>query len=322
MLRLLTYTPEEQLRNNLPINQLKQYLENKDSLIWLDLEKPSNEEFSVLKDVFNFHLLAIEDCISKFHLPKLDNYETHLFLIWHSLIDNEKTARLETAGINIFIGPNYLVTFHYEKITDIDRLYDSTLKSPDLLKTGIDVFLYNLLDDITDKYFPLLDRTSNKIDLLEDKMFSDPTREDLRDLFVIKHQMLTVRKIMAPEREVINALIRFDSHLIHSKHTIYFQDIYDHLIRLIDLVDTSRDLITGAMDIYLTSISNKLNDVMKRLTIIASIFMPLTLISSIYGMNFKFMPELGLRYSYFIVLTAMVIIALWMTLYFKKKKWW
>ncbi|MBI4744582.1 MAG: magnesium/cobalt transporter CorA [Actinobacteria bacterium] len=322
MVRLLTYTPEEQLRDNIRIDQLKQYLESKNSLVWIDLEEPSNKEFSILKDIFNFHPLAIEDCVSKFHLPKIDDYENYLFLIWHSLIDNEKTARLETAEVDIFIGPNYLVTLHAEKISEIDNLYNSVLKHADLLKTGVDILLHTLLDDVTDKYFPLLDRISDKIDLLEDKMFSEPTREDLRDLFVIKHQMLTVRKIIAPEREVINALARYNTHIIRSKHIIYFQDIYDHLIRLTDLVDTSRDLTAGAMDIYLTSISNKLNEIMKRLTIVASIFMPLTLISSIYGMNFKFMPELNLRYSYFVVLIIMAIIAIWMTLYFKKKKWW
>lgn len=322
MVRLLTYTPEEQLRDNIQVTQLKQYLENKNSLIWVDLEKPSNEEFSILKDIFNFHHLAIEDSISKFHLPKVDDYENYLFLIWHSLIDNKKTARLETAKVDIFIGPNYLVTSHSEKVFETDDLYNNVLKNADLLKAGIDILLYNLLDDITDKYFPFLDRISNTIDSLEDKMFSEPTREDLRDLFVIKHQMLIIRKIIAPEREIINALVRYNTHIIKPKHIIYFQDIYDHLIRLTDLVDTSRDLTTGAMDIYLTSISNKLNDIMKRLTIIASIFMPLTLISSIYGMNFKFMPEINLRYSYFVVLLVMAIIAIWMTLYFKKKKWW
>ncbi|MBI4744515.1 MAG: magnesium transporter CorA family protein, partial [Actinobacteria bacterium] len=185
MVRLLTYTPEEQLRDNIRIDQLKQYLENKNSLIWIDLEKPSNEEFSILKNVFNFHPLAIEDCVSKFHLPKIDDYENYLFLIWHSLIDDEKTARLETTEVDMFIGPNYLVTFHAEKISEIDNLYNNVLKHADLLKTGVDILLHSLLDDITDKYFPLLDRISDKIDLLEDKMFSEPTREDLRDLFVI-----------------------------------------------------------------------------------------------------------------------------------------
>lgn len=321
-MKLLIYTPDRGVEKDISPQEIGSYLEIPESLIWLDLDQPTETEFEILSDTFNFHPLAIEDCKTKFHLPKIDDYENYLFLIWHGLIDNPETAEIETTKLDIFLGKNFLVTSHSEKIPDVEKLQADFFKSPEFLKRGPDRLLYHLLDRITDDYFPLMDRISETLDRLEDEMFEQPTQDELRRLFVIKHQLLNIRKIIAPQREVINSLARRDHPLIKRETAIYFQDIYDHLFRIIDLIETSRDLTASAMDIYLTAVSNRLNEIMKKLTIVASIFMPLTLISSIYGMNFRYMPELLWPYGYFVIITIMAIIAIWMVIYFKKRQWW
>lgn len=302
-------------------DQLEKFLHQK-ALIWLDIQSPAETDFKILSSIFNFHPLAIEDCKSKFHLPKINDYKEYFFLIWHALQDIPATDRIETVELDIFVSANYLVTLHSKGIPYIKEVQDRCMKKPEIMTQGLDRLLHDILDHLVDDYFLTVDRISNQIDALEDLIFKKAAENQIKELFALKHQMLFIRKLVAPERDIVNTLSRFDSEIVKGQLHIYFQDIYDHLIRILDLIDTSRDVIGGAMDIYLSTVSNRLNEVMKKLTIVATIFMPLTLITGIYGMNFRHMPELELPYFYFAVLIFMLVFAVGMFGYFKWKKWW
>jgi magnesium transporter len=320
MFKTLAYSPTTGTKE-IDISEISDFL-NKGAFIWLDIRDPAEKDYEILLDIFNFHPLAIEDCKTKFHLPKINDYDKYIFLIWHAIQDIPATPRIETIEVDIFISRNYLVTLHTKQISHIDEIQNECLKTPDIIKLGLDKLLHNLLDHIVDDYFLIVDRISNQIDALEDQIFKNPAERHVKELFTLKHQMLFIRKLAAPERDVVNMLSRFNSEIVKGRMHIYYQDIYDHLIRILDLIDTSRDVISGAMDIYLSTVSNRLNEVMKKLTIVATIFMPLTLITGIYGMNFRYMPELTIPFFYFGILFLMIIFAVGMFVYFKWKKWW
>lgn len=265
----------------------------------------------------------MEDTRTKFNPPKIDSYDSYLFIIWHAVIDTAGKTRAEeiTAEIDIFVSQKYLVSIHDKKIPVIDGIYDTVLKEQQLFQKGTDWLLHRLLDAFVDGYFPYMDSISDGIDTLEDEMFENPKREHLRTLFSYKHQLLHLRKIVGPEREIASSLARYPS-LITEHTQFYFADVQDHLIRIVDSIDTDRDMISSAMDIYLSQISNRLNEVMKTLTVVTVILLPLTLITGVYGMNFRYMPELTWRYGYFGVILLMIIVAATLAFYFKRKNWW
>jgi len=321
MKRMLFYDPAEGMKEDIHPKQFKKFLGKDGFFIWVDFEAPSEEDFSLLAEGFNFHPLAIEDSKTKFNLPKIDDYKEYLFIVWCDLLDISDTDRMETAEVDVFLGKNFLVTIHDKKVKSIDSVYVRCKKTPDFMGGGIEWVLHDILDRMVDGDFLLVDRISDEVDELEDKIFEASTKEDPKKLFLYKRQLLNIRKIIAPQREVINSLIRHEL-FIERRAYIYFQDITDHLIRIIDFVDTARDVISTAMDIYLSTISNRLNELMKKLTIVATIFMSLTLITGIYGMNFENMPELYWEYGYFIVLLIMMFFAVGIFTYFKFKQWW
>jgi magnesium transporter len=298
-------------------------LQESEAFVWLDLEEPSDEEFHFLDRTFQFHPLALEDARTKFNLPKIDSYDSYLFLIWHAVVGSVDEADSEavTAETDIFVAQNYLVSIHNRKVLALDEIYETLLKEQQLVQKGADWLLHRLLDAFVDGYFPYMDSISNGIDALEDEIFENPTREHLKTLFNYKHQLLHLRKIVGPEREIAGSLARYPS-LIREHTQFYFADVHDHLIRIMDFVDTARDIIGSSMDIYLSQVSNRLNEVMKTLTVVTVILLPLTLITGVYGMNFRYLPELALRYGYFAVLLLMAIVAAALAFYFKRKKWW
>lgn len=322
MFKSLVFDPKEGLRQDLSLGDATKYLKTKRSVVWLDLFQPSKEEFDLIKDTFDFHPLSIEESKEKKHLPKVDFYDHRVFIIWGAIVDKPKTNKLEQAPLSIFLGQNYLITVHQEPIANLDLIYDVAVREPKSISSGPGWLLYLLLDSLVDDIFPVLDRLSEDLDRLENEIFADATHEQVKKLFVLKRQLLVLRKVVTPEREIVNLLSRHASELIKPETFIYFQDIYDHLIRIVDLIDTGRDIISGVMDIYLSTVSNRLNIVMKRLTIVATIFMPLTFIAGVYGMNFKYMPELYHPWSYFAIWGIMLALAASMLIYFKAKDWW
>ncbi|RJQ32393.1 MAG: magnesium and cobalt transport protein CorA [Actinobacteria bacterium] len=322
MFRNLVYNKSTKESREVSIDQLKAYLDDENSVVLVDLLNPTDKDYQQLAPVFGFHQLTLDDSKKEFHLPKLDDYPDYLFLIWHALNDNPKTENVENSQVSFYLGKNYLVVIHAEDLKILNEVCDRHAKSCKVIEEGADLLMHTYLDRMTDEYFPLMDRLSAEADILEDKIFEDPRTEYLKDLFAIKHKLLDIRKIVSPQRDMISQLTRFEAKFIKPGNLAFFRDIFDHLLRVIDLADSTRDIVTGAMDIYLSQVSNKLNEIMKKLTIVATIFLPLSFIASVYGMNFRFMPELTHRAGYPGALLFMLLVAVGIIMYTKKKKWW
>lgn len=320
MINGLSYKKDAGNSTEISLNEANQKI-TEGEIVWFDAVNPTSEELAQLSAIFKLHELAIEDSISAFHLPKVDEYDNHIYLIWHALQDEESTPMIDNFQVNIFLGDKFIITTHEAKLSAIDAIFKKA-KTGDFLSEGLDWVLHGILDSFVDAYFPIIDKLSNEIDLIEDKVFKNPDKKEMRNLFVIKHKLREIKKIVAPQRDMISEITRFGDRFINQNHIVYFRDVFDHLIRIVDLVETSRDAVSGIVDIYLSSISNKMNEIMTRLTIVATIFMPLTLITGVYGMNFRYMPELQWRYSYFFVWIIILSFGFGSYYHYKKKMKW
>ncbi|MDF2672781.1 MAG: magnesium and cobalt transport protein CorA [Clostridiales bacterium] len=289
--------------------------------IWVDMERPDEKEMNLLRDVFKFHPLAIEDCVHRIQRPKVVNYKDYYFIVLNEFIGGDINKYFTYSEVYIFLGDNYIVTLHWNKLKVIGDTMERITNGPYIFEKGIDFILYNLFDTLVDDYFPLTDSIGDKIDDIEETILKEPKRQVQDDILVLKRNILKLRKVLSPQREVLNILLRHDFDLIQEENRLYYMDVYDHMLRIYDLLDTYTDLLASTMDLYMSQISNRMNEVMKVLTMITTIMMPLSLIAGIYGMNFKFMPELGTRYGYFATLGLMAVIAVMEIFYFKKKKW-
>jgi magnesium transporter len=300
---------------------LPDLLKNKQAILWVDLEAPTSEEIGMLSKVFGFHPLAIEDCLSDVHLPKVDDFGDYLFLILHGIKPDAAPQFFTTPQLNFFLSKNYLVTFHRQPSRSIQNAKDRCVQDAPPLSKGLDLLLHQILDRMVDNYFPILDEFDHSIDRLEGEVFNRASQKTLNKILKLKRDLMQLRRIVGPQREIFNRLSRDEFPVITKKADIYFRDIYDHLVRIWDLTESYRDLMNSSLEAYLSVVSNRLNEIMKILTIFTAILMPLTVITGIYGMNFKYMPELEWRYGYFIVLGVMAVISIGLLYYFRTKKW-
>jgi len=295
--------------------------EKEGGLLWVDIEGFNEAEIAQLEKAFNFHPLAIEDCISTSQRPKIDKYDDYLFTILHAAHLKPKKFGIETIELNSFVGKNYIVTVHGVSIPSINSIKARCKKNPALMSKGSSELFYLIVDAMIDNYFPILDKLDNEIDKVEKGIFENPGEKLLDKLFSLKNDTLALRRIIGPQREAINLIARGEYPMIGEGLGLYFRDVSDQLARIVDILETYRDILSSTMDGYMSTISNKTNEVMKILTIIMTMMMPLTLITGVYGMNFKFMPELYSPYGYYTTLSLMLLIALGMLIFFKRKKW-
>jgi magnesium transporter len=290
------------------------------NVVWVDVSDPTGLDFDELAKEFGFHPLSIEDSRSPHQRPKIEEYEGYYFIVlYESLLRDDQ--ELELHELNIFLGKNYLVTVHSQPIRAIETAERLWRGWTDMAHRGPGLLTYLLIDSIVDDYMPVLDTLSDRIDALEDQIFGDFQPDTIQQIFRIKKQLIFLRRAVAPLRDVFNTLLRREQPLFSRETAIYFQDVFDHLIRVADSIDTMRDMLGSTMDAYLSVSSNRMNMVMKRLTGISAILMSVTLVAGIYGMNFKFMPELEWRYGYVGTLGAMLIIALALYLFFRRIDW-
>jgi len=254
--------------------------------------------------------------------PKIDRYDNYLFIVLHAAILGPHRDKATSLELDSFVGENYVVTVHMRPTASVTGTWERCTKNAHIMTLGPAYLFYFIADALVDNYFPILEKVDAAIQVVEDNIFKNADTAVLNDIFVLKENVLILRRIIGPQRETMNFIARggYDP-IIPSDLSIYFRDVSDLLARISDNLDTYRDLLVSALDGYLSITSNRLNEVMKVLTIIATIMMPLTLITGIYGMNFRFMPETDWRYGYFGVLFIMAIIAIGMLAYFKKKKW-
>jgi magnesium transporter len=271
---------------------------------------------------FNLHPLTLEDIANTEQRPKMEDFENYIYIVLRMLQYNQQENEIVSEQLSLILGSNWVISFQ-EKEGDVfdpirDRLRNDKGK---IRKMSADYLVYTLIDAVVDNYFALLEKMGEKIEEIEDQLIANPQPVTVQMIHNLKRQSISLRKSVWPLRELVNSLERCESGLIKESMDIYLRDVYDHTIQVIDSIETFRDTLSGMLDIYLSSVSNRMNEVMKVLTMIATIFIPLTLISGIYGMNFSYIPELKFPWGYPIVLLSMVMITVGMLFYFKKKKW-
>lgn len=304
------------------IKKLRSYLSKKNVSVWVDVQKPSQKDMQFLRDHFSFHPLAIEDCMTTIQRPKIDRYETYLFIVLHAATLAAHKDKATSLEVDSFLGENYVITVHLKSIPSISSTWERCIRNRGIMSRGSAYLFYFLSDALVDNYFPILEKIDNEIQGVEATIFKNPKSETVVKVFDLKENVLILRRILGPQREAMNFLARGGYQpLIPNELSIYFRDVADLLARINDNLDTYRDLLASARDGYMSAASNKLNEIIKVLTIITTIMMPLTLITGIYGMNFRFMPELDNKYAYFIVIGIMFVLAIGMLAFFKKRKW-
>jgi len=291
----------------------------KDSVIWLDLTDPSEKEIKELEKSYDFHHLSIDDCMHEVQRPKIEVYDKHFFVVLRHAVYEE---RIKTRQLSIFVGENYLVSVHKEKLEFLDRIVESIKEGGHRMNIyGPDYLLYKITDSIVDNYFEVLGGVEEVIEEIEENVMKKPSKATLRNIFKAKKDLLNMRKRIWHLREVLHTIQSGTVCFVSETSTIYFRDVYDHVINVIDLIETYRELLTTALETYLSSVSNSLNEVIKILTVISAIIMLPTLIASVYGMNFRNMPELGWVYGYPFALGLIILSMVLTYLYFRNKNW-
>lgn len=297
--------------------------ETSQNITWINVNGLNNtKEIERLGEYYNLHPLIQEDIVSTNQRPKMDEYEEYLFIVF-KMLHYSDDGEFINEHVSMVVGKDYVTTFQEADGDVWDGLRDRLANSKGRVRNaGADYLMFALLDAIVDNYFSVIETLSSKIEFIEDQLFEDKVEDGItQDIQVLKKEILRIRRAVVPLREVINRLEKTDTPLIEARTQNYIRDLYDHIIQVSESVDIYREMIWGLMDMYMTTISNKMNEVMKVLTIMASIFIPLTFMAGIYGMNFEYIPELQLKYGYFYLWGAMVLVFCGLLFYFKRKKW-
>lgn len=293
------------------------------SVSWINIDGVHNAEvIEAVGKNFNLHPLVVEDIVHPGQRPKMEEYDNCVFMIFNVLTHDDERNDIVAEQVSLVLSEHFVLSFQ-ERPGDIFDLIRDRLRNGKgrIRKMGADYLAYSLLDAVVDHYFVILEKVGEKIEKLEEVLIDNPKPETMQEIHRLRREMLFLRKSVWPLRELIGGVEKSESPLVSESTMKYLRDVYDHTIQIIDTVETFRDMLSGLHDTYLTVISSRMNEVMKVLTIIATIFIPLTFIAGIYGMNFKFMPELDFKWGYFIVLFILFSVALLMVLFFKRKKW-
>jgi magnesium transporter len=307
-----------QIQSHVNPSDIDELLEQKDTFVWLDLQHPQDDDIELLRQEFKFHPLAIEDATRHHERPKLETYGDYYFMVFYAL---RYDARLSGQAIGLFIGANYLVSVHQGMITTIDETIKRWQANAAEFGEDTGALLYALLDAIVDDYFPVIDQLAERVEDIEERIFERFSEDALQEVFGLKRDLLTVRRVVAPERDVLNVLIRREVPIFERNTILYLQDVYDHIVRITDSIDTYRDLLSSALDAFLSVQSNRLNQILKILTIASIVLMSDALIAGIYGMNFEFMPELHSPYGYPFTLGLMLTLSVGLVAFFRWRKW-
>jgi magnesium transporter len=263
------------------------------SLLWLDLHGEAPESCEpILRDTFGFHPLAVEDALAQSHVPKLDDWGSYLYVVLHSVHARNPEA-LHTHELDLFVGPRFLVTHREEPIEGLEALWASARRDARILGRGSEYLLYRLVDELISSHLPVIEGIDAEVERLENQILKKPERRTLEQALRCKRALLLLRRILAPQREVINRLARDELEVIGADFRVYFRDLYDHLVRLYGITESVRDLVGGILEMYLSAINNRMNEIMKTFTLITTLFMPISFIVGFFGMNF-FGPSVAL----------------------------
>ncbi|MCM3116826.1 magnesium/cobalt transporter CorA [Neobacillus sp. MER 74] len=314
MIKTIAVNKNYELVNDIAIDDL---LKGEYKWYWVDFHLPTDEEIEYLRDPFHFHPLAIEDCINHLQRPKLDYYEDHTFFITQSL--NHQTLKRDE--IDFFLGENFIVSFHLSPSTEIEAVWKRFTESTNIEKWEPTHVLYLVLDKMVDSYFPQVFKIEERLTEIDENPRGRSMEALLEDLFDTRHHLLSLRHTISPMRDLIYRVLNSQRlTFIHGKRE-YYSDIHDHLLKLTEMIEANRELTTDIRDSYISLNSHQTNHVMKVLTVITTIFMPLTFIAGLYGMNFRYMPGLSSKFGFISTLILMILVAMGMSLWFKKKGW-
>jgi len=313
---------------NFSIEEIKDLNNNllkigKNKVRWINITGLS--EINIIEkigELFNLHPLVLEDILNPNQRPKFEDYEDYIFIVLKILIWNQEDEIFETEQISFILGINFVISFLEQESNIFNPIIERIqFKKGRIRGMNADYLIYALIDVIVDDYFIILEIIGENIEEIEDKLIKNPEPEVLQSIYQLKRNSIDVRKSIWPLREVINKLLRVQSNLISDELQIYTRDLYDHVFRISDLLENYRDIIFGMLDMYLSSVSNRMNEIMKVLTIISTIFIPLSFLAGFYGMNFLYMPELKSPISYPILILVMILIVFIMVMFFRKRKW-
>jgi magnesium transporter len=306
-----------------PHEEIARFRADPSSHIWVDLESPTSDELDFVASTFNLMDLTVEDFLHRGQRAKLEGFDGYNVLIMHGMIFNRDDLSVETPELDIVLSNTYLITSHEGKMPEILKDPQGPEHACGQLGKSPTLALYGVVDRLVDAYYPVLEEIDDTIDKLEERILADSSPAVLQQIFTLKHSLGFLRKVISPQLEVFNRLISREDEFIDPKYVVYFRDIYDHLARTFEVIDSYRDLMSSAMDAYLSMVSNRQNEVMKRLTVFATIFLPITFVTGVFGQNFGTMPQVIHDNGYFwwFALGGMALLSVGQIVYYKRNGW-
>ncbi|MBC7876069.1 MAG: magnesium/cobalt transporter CorA [Anaerolineales bacterium] len=288
MIRSIFFSPGKPTRTDISPEEFPRLIRDRRGLLWVDFISESPQVAEPILRGFGFHPLAIDDALVETHTPKIDDWGDYIYIVMNMMNYKhvEGVFESEIDELDIFLGRNYIITHHDQLLNAIEETWSACQRDERHVQDGADHLLYRIIDSLVLGYMPLIEQIDHQIDQIEDQVFDRPTRATLEQIFALKRILLSMRRILLPQREVLNKLARDEYRVIDPKDRIFFRDIYDHLVRLHDLNENLRDLVGGVMDTYLSVINNRMNEIMKTLAVITTLFMPITFVTGFFGMNF------------------------------------
>lgn len=320
MIRWFRYSSGEGVKAGEGIEDFSSWIRG-GAVVWVDMIKPTDEESFVLTNDFKFHPLAIEDVISEKPRTKIDDYDDYLFLVFQAVDYIGRDEGLKVSELDLFLGKNSLVTIHHDDHRIFDYLYARAERDERLMSRGVDFLFHAVIDTVVDNYNTTLDILEYEIDEVENSVLAEPDPDTVRSIFTLRRDILHLKRIVLPQREVVSRLSRGQYDLISEKATVYFSDIYDHLVRIHDVADAEWQTLNSSQEVYFSAVSTKTNQIIKVLTIFTVLFIPPTFLVGLWGMNFDNMPELDWDYGYYFALALMFIVVVGLLIFFRRKKW-
>jgi magnesium transporter len=290
------------LERDVPSEQIGDYIREPGNLIWMDVQDPGPAELSVLQEEFGFHPLALEDVATGRQRPKVDEYKGYLFVVTYGVAPGEGSEEFQTLEVNLFIGRNYLVSVHRGRVPALEDAFGRWTRGGAMLREGVGFLVYTVIDAIIDAYFPIISAIEDELDAIESKMFTRFHQGDVQSLLRSKRSLHTLRRVLFPLREIFNVFLRRDQPMFSAGTLVYFQDVYDHILRILDVLDTERDMVADALDAYLTVISNRLNGTMKTLTVVTVAVAIAGSVFGAWGMNFSKIPLSEAPWGFWVIL--------------------
>ncbi len=314
-----------------PAERLEEAIHDRAGTLWVDIENPdgssTEQADSLLRTLFHFHPLAIEDALQETNVPKLDDWDDYLYVVFHGTSIDPRTDGLRLHELDVFLGSNFLVTYHTEPLYFLEQDRQAIERDPqDRMRHGADHLLYRLLERAVDRTLETIEHLDDRIDEVQNRVIQNPCADDLQVIFRIKRAAIRLHKIFGPQREVLNKLARDPFKPIQARHRIYFRDVYDHVVRIHDISESLRDLIAGTLETYLSVMSNRTNDIMKTLTLVTVMFMPMSFLVGFFGMNFfgetlAFQSPLPKTFLFIASLAIMIISPTLMWIYVRRRNW-